>query len=173
MIDENDDPILGMRTHFQNVRDFFGKNLYYDFLLAHGVGYLPGPNTFVGPRLEQHNCFGNALHVAIDGDFTYVEGKVFVHGCPLDHAWCIDGDGNVIDPTTEGKGINGYFGVPLKTDYVKKAVLKNGVYGVLDWYYAGKTAPMLFELGLEAGQQWLLDYPERIQQRRRRRKAGA
>ena len=168
MSDTIEDPIIGMRAHFEMRRTAFGKNLYTDFMLAHGVGYLPGQNTFVGPRQEQHNCFGNALHTAIDGEFGYVEGVVFVHGVPLDHAWCIDGDGNVIDPTTTGNGIVGYYGVPLKTDYVRRAVLMNGVYGVLDWYYAGKTAPKLYELGLEAGQQWLLDYPERKQRRKRR-----
>jgi hypothetical protein len=172
MSDTIEDPILGMRAHFQNVRNFMGENVYYDFLLAHGVGYLPGPNTFAGPRWEQHNCFGNALHLAIDAGYDYVEGKVFIHGVALDHAWCIDGDGNVIDPTAEGKGINGYYGVPLHLCYVKKAVRTNGIYGVLDFFYAGKTAPKLYELGLEAGQRWLLDQPDH-HKRRRRRKAVA
>jgi hypothetical protein len=139
-------------------RKAFGPNIYSDFLLAHGVAYMPGPDTFAAPRQEQHNCFGNALHLALDDpSLTYVEGKVSVHGVPLDHAWCVDADGNVIDPTATGKGIVEYFGVPLSTEYVKRAVLFNGVYGVLDYFYAGKTAPKLFELGLQAGQQWLLD----------------
>jgi hypothetical protein len=167
MTDTIEDPILGMRAHFEMCQKAFGKNVVNDFMLAHGVGYLPGPDTFAGPRQEQHNCFGNALHTAIDHDLTYVEGKVFIYGCPLDHAWCLY-NGNVVDPTAEGKGINGYFGVPLKTEYVKRAVLTNGVYGVLDYFYAGKTAPKLFELGLEAGQQWLLDQKAPIRRRRRR-----
>lgn len=171
MTDTIEDPVTGMRAHFQQVRDFMGPNVYYDFLLAHGVGYLPGPNTFDSPRLERHNCFGNSLHHAIDNDLTYVEGKVFIYGCPLDHAWCVDADGNVIDTTAEGKGINGYYGVPLRLDYVKKAVRTNGIYGVLDYFYAGKTAPKLYELGLEAGQQWLLDQPPVKNVRRKRRVA--
>lgn len=164
---------LGMRQHFEMLKQAFGKNVYNDFMLAHGIGYQPGPDTFALPRQDRHNCFGNALHMAIDNPgWTYVEGKVFVHGVPLDHAWCLDSDGNVVDVTSEGKGIIGYYGVPLKTEYVKRAVRMNGLYGVLDYFYAGKTAPKLFELGLKAGQQWLLDQPDTII-RRRRRKAVA
>ena len=119
---------MSIREHFEMCRKAFGPNIYSDFLLAHGVAYMPGPDTFAAPRQEQHNCFGNALHLALDDpSLTYVEGKVSVHG------------------------------VPLSTEYVKRAVLFNGVYGVLDYFYAGKTAPKLFELGLQAGQQWLLD----------------
>ena len=51
--------------------------------------------------------------------------------------------------------------MPFKTSYVHKAAKANGRYGVLDYFYAGKTAPKLYELGLGAGQQWLLDSPAR------------
>ena len=61
-------------------------------------------------------------------------------------SFCVDDDGRII----------GYHGVPFGADYLRKAVKANGVYGVLDYFYAGETAPKLFELGLEAGQQWLL-----------------
>jgi hypothetical protein len=58
--------------------------------------------------------------------------------------------------------------VPFITDYVEQAARLNKLYGgVLDYFYAGKTAPKLYELGLEAGQQWLLD---KVRRRRTRKK---
>ena len=36
--------------------------------------------------------------------------------------------------------IQGYFGVPFRTDYVRKAIMTNGVYGLLDYMGARKDA---------------------------------
>ena len=57
---------------------------------------------------------------------------MFVYGLPLDHAWLLDQDGNVIDPTLRGNDddrVIGYYGVALKTDYVWRAVKLNDRYG--------------------------------------------
>jgi hypothetical protein len=51
-----------------------------------------------------------------------------------------------------------YFGVTFRTDYLRKAMLVNGYYGLLDGYSQRHTLPKLVELGLEDGQQWLLDH---------------
>jgi len=157
---------MSIREHFEHVGQFFGSNPYYDFLLAHGHEYPTGPNTYAGPRGEAKACYMNATHLAImDTHMTYCEGKATVFGVPLDHAWCIDPDGVVVDPTFEPVMLNGatreaeYFGVPLRTDYVLRACKLNRIYGCLDFFYARRTVPKLFELGLEAGQQWLLDQP--------------
>ena len=154
---------MGLKEHIQQFSDFLGRNVYYDFLLAHGREFSVGPNTYAGPRGEPKACYMNATHLAQwDRRMTYCEGKV-MSIIPIDHAWCIDSDGVVVDTTLERLMLDGtvretqYFGVPLRTDYVLRAVKLNGLYGVLDYFYAGKTAPKLFELGLEAGQQWLLD----------------
>jgi hypothetical protein len=149
----------GIRGHLSAIRKAFGPNIYNDFLLEHGGEYAFGPASFEGERGEKHGCFMNSLHLAFDPAMTYVEGKVSCHGVPLDHAWCIDGNGFVIDPTLEDKGQTlEYFGIPFQLEYVKRVVVAHQTYGsVLDYYFAGKTAPKLYELGLEAGQQWLLD----------------
>jgi hypothetical protein len=134
------------------------------FYLAHGRDYAIGPNSFAGPREPAGKCYMNAsLAVFNDDDLTYVEGKVFIHGVPIEHAWCATADGSVIDPTLTGSDDDGsfdyikdYFGVPFRTDYVRKACLRNGYYGLLGIFNARKTLPKLVELGLEDGQQWLL-----------------
>jgi hypothetical protein len=152
----------GIRADFEMRAKAFGPNVYNDFMLAHGKCYRVGPHTYDGERGEQHGCFMNALHTVLwNESLTYCEGKIFIHGVGLDHAWCIDADGVVVDPTVTPVGqVSGYYGMPFKTEYVRRAALINKVYGVLDFFFAGKTAPKLYELGLDAGQQWLLDQPE-------------
>jgi hypothetical protein len=141
-------------------RTAFGPNLPNDFMLQYGREYKMSARTFLGPRDEPKACFKNATHHALlDSRLTYVEGYIDMYGVPIEHAWLADADGFVIDPTiVNGQDrISEYFGVPFITDYVEKAVRLNKVYGLLDYFFAGKTAPKLYELGLEAGQQWLLD----------------
>lgn len=168
----------GLRQHLLDCQEAFGRNIYTDFMLKHGIDYTVGPNTYAGPRQEQHNCYGNASHLAFDNpELTYVEGKV--HSIiPIDHAWCVDQDGVVIDPTLTALDHEGkpraceYFGVPFRTEYVRRAIARNGVYGVLnDIVMADQTLPKLFELGLDAGQQWLLDQPRKIKRVKKRRAA--
>lgn len=149
-----------MRRQLESRRVAFGKNIPNDFLLDNGRDYAIGQFSFSLPRQEAQACFANATHLAVDmPHLTYVEGKVACFGVPLDHAWCIDQEGLVVDPTIrDGHDghISGYFGIAFRTDYVRKAALTNRNYGVLDYFHAGKTAPQLYKLGLEAGQQWLL-----------------
>jgi hypothetical protein len=148
------------REHFEVRRRAFGKNLPNDFLLRYGRDYTITAHTYLGPRDEAQACFANATHRAVhDERLTYVEGYVFVFGVPLQHAWLADANDFVIDPTitdNDDGRIAGYFGVPFITGYVCKAVTVNKSYGVLDYFHASKTAPKLYELGLDAGQQWLL-----------------
>jgi hypothetical protein len=163
-----------MRRHLELMRQAFGPNLHTDFMLKHGREYTVGPDTFAGPRGEVHGCFMNSLHLAAsDPSLTYCEGKVECVGVPLDHAWCATADGVVVDPTLDAILQNGearqaeYFGVPFSTEYVLKAARWNRIYGCLDYFFARLTAPMLYELGLEAGQQWLMDQPAKPKRRRK------
>ena len=113
------------------------------FILDNGKEFSVGPYTFVGKRKKPNNCFGNAALMALaDERLLYVEGYVTCRGIPIHHAWNVDLDGKLIDPTLTG-GLHHYFGVVFTTDYLKKAVLKNGYYGsLLDIMYA-KTLPAL------------------------------
>ena len=153
-----------------------GPNPLLDFMLKHGRDYPIGPHSFSLPRRKQGQCYMNASNLAFDlPHLTYVEGKVALYGVGIDHAWCVDEEGVVVDPTLDldkdGKmdRIGGYFGVPFRTDYVRKAAIINRVYGLLDPYYNEKTIFRLVELGLDGGQQWLLDNKAPIRRRRRKR----
>ena len=153
------------RDHLEALHRMMPKHLLTKFMLDYGREYTIGPDSFAGPRGVAKACFMNATNLAIGNpDLTYVEGKVSIYGVPIEHAWCATADGIVVDPTMEAAMADGtyarisdYFGVPFRTDYVRKAALTNRVYGLLDLFHAPKTMPKLVELGLEAGQRWLLD----------------
>ena len=158
-----------IREYLEARKKAFGPNLPNDFMLAHGREYAFNAESFAGPRAERKQCYANATHLALyNNDLTYVEGYVSIHGVPIEHAWCVDADGVVVDPTIEDVGqVLAYFGVPFKTEYVKRAIIMNDVYGLLDWYYARKTCGALYRLGLDEGQDWLLDQPVKKTRKRR------
>jgi hypothetical protein len=173
------DEMSPLRRELEMMKAAWGLRPLMEFMLQHGRDYQTGPDTFAGPRGKVHGCYRNATLLVCEAELygralTYVEGKVLTCGISIDHAWCIDADGVVIDPTLDAERpdfatVGGYFGVPFRTDYVRKAALANKFYGLLDIMSAPKTLPQLIELGLEAGQQWLLDQKKPL---RRKRKAG-
>lgn len=101
------------------------------FVLEHGRALPTDADTYVGGT--PHECYKNAaLAVIEDPALTYVEGYVSVHGVPIHHAWTVNGAGVVRDVTLrDGAGIRGYFGVPIRRDYMMKTLLRAKVYGIL------------------------------------------
>lgn len=160
-----------LRKHIEMEAVAFGPSIVRDFMLKFGKDFPIGPDTFSGPRGTPKECYRNAAMLAIeDPTLTYVEGKVAAI-IPIDHAWCVDADGVVVDPTLNNDDgrVTGYYGVAFPTPYLKRAIFKNKVFGLLDFFYAGKTAPKLYELGLEAGMAWLMDAP--IKKKRKKKAA--
>lgn len=115
------------------------------FILENGRPFETGPQSFEGERMEQGACFSNAtLKTLWDRKLNYVEGYACVHGVPLQHAWCVDRKGLIVDPTWSNEPHQtNYFGVQFSKKYLRMATLKNGYYGLLDAYYQRKTIPGL------------------------------
>jgi hypothetical protein len=82
-----------------------------------------------GPMGE---CYANATHMALGPPrMRYVEGYA-VNGdfsIPLAHAWNLDEDGLVVDPTWAAG--HDYFGVEIPRQAIIETTLETGVYGVL------------------------------------------
>jgi hypothetical protein len=100
------------------------------------------------PAGEPRSCFDNAFHLALgDDSLTYCEGYATTGFLPVHHAWCLDAGGGVVDNTwvEENFGADhgdpaeyAYMGIPFSTDFVARAVVQKGTYGVLD-------SPLLWE----------------------------
>jgi len=111
----------------------FRYNNIYHLVACLGQEHTPQPLPEDVRRGEKKLCFMNAYQLAeMRKDLIYVEGYAVAKGLPIAfiHAWCIDRNDNVIDPTW-GEG-DSYFGIPLDLDYVRHTILARGMYGVLD-----------------------------------------
>jgi hypothetical protein len=80
-------------------------------------------------------CYRNAYQLAVDrrSEYFYCEGVAAAsfHGF-VDHAWCSDSDGHVIDTTWRDLG-ECYFGVPFRVDSrtISRIMLQQRVYGMV------------------------------------------
>jgi hypothetical protein len=104
------------------------------FLLRRGRGFRTGRHTYSGPRGTPKLCFMNAGNLAIaNPEMTYVEGYVRLMGSiPIEHAWCIDATGRIIDPTLRnGKDVDCYFGAAFTTEFLLRTIQRSGVWGIL------------------------------------------
>lgn len=106
------------------------KKNFYQFVLDHGKEYtgrrLPSDYRQRTPK----ECFKNAAELALETGLTYVEGFLF-RFVPIHHAWCIDENGNVIDPTVMDPQDCEYLGVPYDLDFVLDFITKAGYYGIM------------------------------------------
>lgn len=144
----------------QNFQKNISNQSHYtptSFILKFGKPYWTDTNSFSGKRGTPKNCYKNAFRLMTSNPeyYTYVEGYVDIGVLSIEHAWCINPSGIVVDPTLEApekaKTIvkpHGYFGVAFSSDYVFKLAIKTKGYGVLDFnnreLYDGKVPPEIF-----------------------------
>jgi len=92
------------------------------FFLAHGLEmpWRQFPSELQGG--EKKYCYENAYRLAMRSGLIYCEGMVLRNfPIPLSHAWCLDGEGFVVDPTLpdpEPGEIRTYFGVAFPLPFV-------------------------------------------------------
>ncbi len=92
--------------------------------------------------MKMKECFKNATEIVISGygykhKLTYVEGfavsgKMLEIGLvfPVQHAWAVDTDGNVYDPTFEQPEHGVYIGLPIPNELHQTMLIKTRHYGV-------------------------------------------
>jgi hypothetical protein len=102
------------------------------FVLRNGKAFTPGKR--IGRKGKAKNCYGNATKVVLrDPDATYVEGFVVNKELPIEihHAWVTYDGKTVMDPTLDAENYE-YFGVEFDTSTLRKEMIRNKVYGILD-----------------------------------------
>jgi len=97
-----------------------------------------GPQLPLGdlyPRGKPRQCFRNAFVLAQENpELTYCEGRAFATvPIPVEHAWCVTRDGQVVDNTWPDGGE--YFGIAFATPFLLSWVQRTGVYGVLGTHF--------------------------------------
>ncbi|MGW6916903.1 hypothetical protein ACWGB8_24210 [Kitasatospora sp. NPDC054939] len=107
--------------------------------LAQGRLFTPRPWPASGAprRGAGGRSFPNALRVARQTNGAYVEGFSYADGTVRAHAWCVDRDGAVLDPTwPPGGSADAYLGVPMTPRFVEafqqRTLTKTHFVGVLD-----------------------------------------
>jgi hypothetical protein len=130
------EPASGIRSYVKQIAGM--GSLQHKLLDEHGTEFThakAGGCPAGAPKL----CYMNAYRLAQanPNKYTYVEGMGMPEGVPfpLSHAWVVDKDNHVIDPTW--KNASSYFGVKFKPQYVNKVAAKTGVYGVLSYTNPG------------------------------------
>lgn len=109
-------------------------------LVEYGRSFELCANTFKGPRGMPKLCYMNAGKAALrDPNMLYVEGKIAVHGVPIEHAWNFNRvTGELIDPTlsiitsrdAESRPER-YFGIVFKAAYLRRTVLRKKTWGLI------------------------------------------
>lgn len=99
-------------------------------MLEYGRPFYMGERTFAVQRGTPKQCYMNAYKLADwNSRLTYVEGWCHMGLIPIEHAWCIDRQGQVHDSTLPEA--SGYFGIPFRPDYVRATALRTRVYGII------------------------------------------
>ena len=114
-----------------------------ELILREGIEYRPAPLPKHIKKGRIKECYKNAYHTATREGLEYVEGYALSEGLiPVHHAWCVDADGVVIDPTWNPVGVE-YIGVVIPIRLVELVMLNTKVYGVMHDYQ--NRYPMLKE----------------------------
>lgn len=118
--------------HIKLIGSKISSRNIYAFVGQHGrefhVAVRPWHMTMDGEK----QCFKNATLRMISENLIYCEGFVFVHGVPIHHAWCLDPEGRVVDPTIPDQERWEYVGIPMQYDFVLEIAMATEMYGVLD-----------------------------------------
>lgn len=104
-------------------QDTLSPGAFERFVLKYGYEFkeVIGLPASMPPGQPQR-CFGNAALEAHcnPNEYAYVEGYAYQYGLiPIAHAWLIDRQGRVIDPTWNTSRPVEYFGVIFKHSYIK------------------------------------------------------
>lgn len=78
---------------------------------------------------QPRDCFNNATrYAAVRDDVYYAEGYALEPDLPIPvhHAWLVDVNGNVIDPTWKDTTNHVYFGIPFKREFLRDLLDRNG-----------------------------------------------
>jgi hypothetical protein len=114
------------------------------FMMKLGRAWAPQALPVSVPRGPQRRCYENAGTLAIERpELTYVEGYAAAPGSiiPVNHAWCVDAEGRVVDNTFVEPENSQYLGVAISSTTLRALVMENGHWGL----FAEHMTPTLLD----------------------------
>jgi len=124
--------VYDLKDYLEGVSKLSDKSIEH-LVKNYGNVYKPQELPDIYTKEEDKRCFVNAYRLAQENEnLTYVEGFAFPDfiDIPIQHAWCVDKQGNVIDNTWKKAG-TAYIGIPFNEHYMMLIMAKTGVYGML------------------------------------------
>lgn len=125
---------------------------YGAFLARHSRFWPATPLPEAFARGTPRECFRNAGSLAMAyPELTYVEGMALHTILPTAHAWCVDRDGRVIDPTWDYSPTSAYLGIPFRRDFLYRQLEATQVWGLMAEFIPDvliDAAPVQFIEGL-------------------------
>lgn len=129
---------MQMRKFNRSLPKEFRYRSHEEFFLNHGRLYTPKsfPVKYRRWRGKPQACLYNAAELALScPELDYVEGYALPANAlidhPVDHSWCVDGDGNVVDPTWYKTVGREYFGLAFNKDILVKQYKRGMPFGLL------------------------------------------
>lgn len=131
-----------------------------NILIKHGRVW-PCDVSTIAPRprrfMRQH-CYYNAWQLALNEPrkYTYVEGYADMGLMPISHAWVVDSEGNVLDPTWQDlEARKDYFGVPFRVQFLNRMATVTEYAGIFE-----NISAMRFMANLvDQPEKWLAPHP--------------
>jgi hypothetical protein len=129
-----DSPQRDMMDFVNNVASM-QDNSIYGVVRRHGQFYTPQPLPKKYKMGKIKECYSNAYRLSQKHGLQYVEGLAFPDfmNIPIEHAWCVDSDGNVIDNTWKIPGTV-YYGIPFEDDFISRVFAETETFGVIKLY---------------------------------------
>jgi hypothetical protein len=123
-----------------------GARAFATFVLEHGREWNSAVFDLPFGKGPPRACYHNSQAMLFSDmrrrrpvGFVYVEGYACsaAVGFPFvtEHAWLVDTDGNVVDPTWDDPQHSAYFGVPFRQEYVRAVVDACGPCAMIDNFH--------------------------------------
>ena len=114
----------------------------YALVLELGRSFTPQPKPKGIKWGPKKRCYDNAYDLMTEHPtMTYCEGFVLLEkvAIPVEHAWCIDEAGGVVDNTVRASTV-AYFGIPFDPTWVTD-MIESGAKSLVDQLLLSKEIP--------------------------------